>query len=288
MRLTAAAAFLAVLGTCAGESFKCGACQEVVKAIGSLVDSPVPQFAVDTIAVLVCEEKLPGQGGDHCRPGPDGSISWQCKDMCRGVVREHGREVLFLATHILLDPPEFCSSLNLCPPVNASTEPLYPAVDLASQQPVISEELPATFDVLHVSDIHLDPLYVQGTSTDCGEPVCCHRRDGPGGANTSAGTFGSTACDTPRVLLNTMMDHWATMPERPLFAVFTGDSPPHNIWDQSREFNLGASHEIAQALKRGLGSIPMFPAIGNHEAVRGGGGGSLWPPRSRPGRSAHS
>ena len=34
--------------------------------------------------------------------------------------------------------------------------------------------------VLHITDIHYDPLYTPGLSNDCGEPLCCRIPNKPG------------------------------------------------------------------------------------------------------------
>jgi hypothetical protein len=48
--------------------------------------------------------------------------------------------------------------------------------------------------VLHISDLHYDPLYTPGLSSQCGEPLCCRPPNGPGVAPHIAGYWGDFNC----------------------------------------------------------------------------------------------
>ena len=39
-----------------------------------------------------------------------------------------------------------------------------------------------TMNVLHISDLHWDRMYMEGTNAECGEPLCCRSNDGPPGS----------------------------------------------------------------------------------------------------------
>lgn len=46
-------------------------------------------------------------------------------------------------------------------------------------------------DVVQITDIHVDPYYVPGSSAECGEPLCCRATSGPvKGPGKSAGVWG--------------------------------------------------------------------------------------------------
>ena len=34
------------------------------------------------------------------------------------------------------------------------------------------------YKILHLSDVHIDHLYAENTSTSCGEPLCCREYNG--------------------------------------------------------------------------------------------------------------
>ncbi|XP_068026251.1 sphingomyelin phosphodiesterase [Melanerpes formicivorus] len=48
---------------------------------------------------------------------------------------------------------------------------------------------------------------------------------------------------------------------------WTGDIPAHDVWRQSRSDQLGALRTVTQLLRRHLGTVPVYPAVGNHEAT---------------------
>lgn len=46
-------------------------------------------------------------------------------------------------------------------------------------------------DIVQITDIHVDPYYVPGSSAECGEPLCCRATSGPAkGASKIAGVWG--------------------------------------------------------------------------------------------------
>ncbi|KXJ15601.1 Sphingomyelin phosphodiesterase [Exaiptasia diaphana] len=93
--------------------------------------------------------------------------------------------------------------------------------------------------VLHISDIHLDPLYQEGASSDCGEPLCCRKTDPQAEPGNGAGKYGDYACDTPLITLENMLKHINDTQEFD-YALWTGDIPAHNVWNQSRADQLQA------------------------------------------------
>jgi sphingomyelin phosphodiesterase len=57
----------------------------------------------------------------------------------------------------------------------------------------------ATMQVLHITDVHVDPNYMPGSNARCQEPTCC-RNDtlGPVRPGGGAGYWGDYRdCDTP-------------------------------------------------------------------------------------------
>ena len=66
-------------------------------------------------------------------------------------------------------PPSPSSS----PPPPPSYSPLPPPPPLQPGNPVTG--------VLHITDIHYDPLYTPGLTHDCGEPLCCRPPNAKGG-----------------------------------------------------------------------------------------------------------
>lgn len=68
---------------------------------------------------------------------------------------------------------EFCITfLGLCdyPDVEEWDIP-FPSEKPRGGRPTPSGQDP--IKVVHYSDIHIDQLYVEGSSTDCNKPICC-------------------------------------------------------------------------------------------------------------------
>lgn len=51
------------------------------------------------------------------------------------------------------------------------------------------------------------------------------------------------------------------------YIIWTGDLPAHDIWNQTKEENLSILKETVAQLLKMFPGIPIFPALGNHEAV---------------------
>jgi hypothetical protein len=58
----------------------------------------------------------------------------------------------------------------------------------------------------------------------------------------------------------------ASLKPPPDFVLYTGDDPPHDIWEQSREWNLLAITKINGLMNQYLPNVPVFSCVGNHEA----------------------
>lgn len=51
------------------------------------------------------------------------------------------------------------------------------------------------------------------------------------------------------------------------YIIWTGDLPPHDIWNQTKESNLNILRETIEQLILYFPNIPIFPALGNHESA---------------------
>lgn len=48
---------------------------------------------------------------------------------------------------------------------------------------------------------------------------------------------------------------------------WTGDLQPHDIWNQTREESLSILRLTTEMIFRTFPNVPVFPSLGNHEAV---------------------
>jgi sphingomyelin phosphodiesterase len=135
--------------------------------------------------------------------------------------------------------------------------------EAASKQNWKTREVPSKGKgkFLHITDIHLDPLYKAGTNTKCDTPLCCREEYGAG----NAGIWGDYACDLPLSTLHHMLQFIAINFSLD-FILWTGDNPPHDIWQESRAGQLARTAALTQILHTYFPNTPIFPAIGNHES----------------------
>ena len=128
------------------------------------------------------------------------------------------------------------------------------------------------FKVLQISDIHIDPQYAEGTNAVCGEPLCC-RASSPGShkqisADRKAGYWGDYRdCDIP---LRTVEETFRFIRENHPdidYILWTGDIPPHDIWNQTRESQLELINVVGNLFDQYFGNIPIYPVVGNHESL---------------------
>ena len=49
--------------------------------------------------------------------------------------------------------------------------------------------------------------------------------------------------------------------------IWTGDIPPHDIWNNSRQEAVYLLHSVSKVIHKYLGYLPVFPALGNHESA---------------------
>jgi len=85
-------------------------------------------------------------------------------------------------------------------------------------------------------------------------------------ASNSAGPFGEFNCDLAPDTLTAWVAALQKLTPRPDFVLWTGDDSPDNLWAQSRGIILDAAKAVTAAVKEAFGSVPVFPALGNHES----------------------
>ena len=118
--------------------------------------------------------------------------------------------------------------------------------------------------ILHISDIHLDTQYLEGSINTCDDIICCHRENGMAEkVSLAAGYYGDYKCDTPTPLLDqTIKFIKNTHPDLKLLLV-TGDMSAHNEWAKSIESNVNITGIVKKKLAE-LGVDIVF-SLGNNE-----------------------
>ena len=210
---------------------------------------------------------------------------WQCENLC--LIVKSWAPTVFEVLKDVKDADGVCEQLGYCPAETAAQEEEATTAEVnveaeAELERLVSEAEPQTFSTRqttgfrlgHLSDVHTNLEYKEGTWTECGLPSCC-RPDPYSGRdkmtqNTTAGLYGDYNCDGPVSLLESLArDIAAQNAASPMKGlVITGDIVDHKVWDQSRAGNTQSVITQSDILAKGLppvATLPVFPALGNHE-----------------------
>lgn len=131
-----------------------------------------------------------------------------------------------------------------------------------------------TFNVLHISDFHVDLDYTVGAESDCSQSMCCtpHSYNKAAGDNEillPARTYGGYHCDAPRALLKSAMDSVASVHRDKdfEFAIFTGDMADHDELQYASQEDAIESEKVSYRLmKESVGDLPFYITLGNHDS----------------------
>jgi len=149
-------------------------------------------------------------------------------------------------------------------------------VEYKSQKSVFKEK-PVPLKVLHLADLHIDPLYKAGSTAECDNHIlCCQEQYGypdpnkplPAGArNPGAGQFGDNrTCDAPMEMLELALSHvQKTHPDIDV-VYMTGDLVPHNIWYTNQEENSEIIRDVSAVIRNYFPDTRVIPCLGNHES----------------------
>ncbi len=127
--------------------------------------------------------------------------------------------------------------------------------------------------ILHLTDVHYDDRYSVGSPTQCvlGEPGsilngigCCHYYDIPKENSQPASKYGDYNCDTPLLLLTTILKHIKNI-TYPDFIIYTGDSASHHDITQSIGENLDAIKTVTDEIRNIFPNTKLYPVLGNHD-----------------------
>ncbi|EGG23426.1 sphingomyelinase [Cavenderia fasciculata] len=213
-------------------------------------------------------------------------------DVCHGVMNTFVPIIWDVIVTDNINPMTLCELFRICQPNSTATEqhnqfhnnnnnnmntfsnldlvktleekPVHTYPDISAQKPI--REGNTTFKgkgyFLQLADIHFDAYYLEGSNPNCGKPLCC--RDGTG----DAGFYGHYQCDIPLVTVKTMFERIVELTQTlPIdLILWTGDSPPHDVWMQTEEKQTTATQTLTELVHLFFPDTIVFPAIGNHES----------------------
>ncbi|GJE99928.1 sphingomyelin phosphodiesterase [Phanerochaete sordida] len=192
-------------------------------------------------------------------------------DVCAGLVSASGPILAHDLRQISAagqTATKFCDAVfGLCdpPPVNAFTVP-FPK--RAPAHPTTFKSTGKTpFQVVHISDVHIDRFYTVGADANCTKSICCRNfGDETGPPTEPAGPNGNARCDAPETLADSMYEAIQQFAPHAAFTLFTGDVVDHTDWLVNKSvvtFDLAAfNFDMVTKLKG-----PIYPAIGNHDTA---------------------
>lgn len=236
----------------------CFVCKFGVALLQHFVETDKPEEEIAHIAYTVCS-----------------TLKLDSDRVCAGIVNLFKDEMMYIFRRTTLGPQEVCGVLlgNECAritsPLHNWTVPLTP-FPKPQLEDVVEPPLGAPVSrVLHLSDTHLDPYYLEGANADCKELMCCRIADGPAPtAAQAAGKWGDYRnCDTPLRTLKHMLKHIRENHQID-YVLWTGDIPPHDVWNTSQSEQVHLLHSVSQLMEKHLPGVPIYPALGNHESAR--------------------
>lgn len=201
------------------------------------------------------------------------SLKIETERVCRGIVESFAPELLTVLDKLILNPGAVCSTLfDDCGNPDNPLDNWNVTFPPTPQPPPMNHSIPKagspTLRVLHLTDIHYDSEYVEGGIAECGEPLCCREASPtPLNATEGAGKFGDYRdCDMPLWTLEHMFATLAAQNDTFDYVIWTGDVPPHNVWNQSRDDQLRTIQAVVDLFLKYLPGKMVYPSLGNHES----------------------
>ncbi|KAK6188840.1 hypothetical protein SNE40_004938 [Patella caerulea] len=240
----------------------CHICEEFIKLINIHITSNSTFQYFRAPAVVLCSRVSQLAGFGH--------------SICNGIIDTYGPTILYVADQLILDPQTTCRELSFCVPKLISNQQSSKFHRFTQDKPQIQLDYPMspemtskgdkptkTLSVLQISDIHVDKFYKPGSPSNCDIYLCCHE-DVNG--TKPAGYYGEYSCDLPWWTVDVLVDSIKQIEPPPDFIIYTGDSPPHDIWKESWKGQLATDRDVIDFLNDRFDGINIYPTLGNHES----------------------
>ena len=123
--------------------------------------------------------------------------------------------------------------------------------------------------MLHVTDIHTDTKYAEGSIGNCIDPFCCRKDSKPDKKEKieNSGRWGYLGkCDLP---VNTLINFIETVASeiQPDIVIWTGDNPSHAEWEDDTTQQIYTVTKLFTNLlnEKISNKTVIYPSLGNHE-----------------------
>ncbi|KAG8195711.1 hypothetical protein JTE90_002974 [Oedothorax gibbosus] len=236
----------------------CFVCKFGIALLQHFVETEKPKEDIAHIAYTICA-----------------TLKLDSDRVCAGIVNIFKDEFYHIFQRNQLGPQEVCGVLlgGECARITSPLHNWTVALTPFPKPPVQEVQQPKKYQpktrVLHLSDTHLDPYYLEGANADCKELMCCRIADGPAPTpEQAAGKWGDYRnCDTPLRTLENMLKH-ITATHKIDYVLWTGDIPPHDVWNTTKPEQVRLLHLVSRILAKHLPGVPVYPALGNHESAK--------------------
>ncbi|XP_017480065.1 PREDICTED: sphingomyelin phosphodiesterase-like [Rhagoletis zephyria] len=241
----------------------CTTCRSTVNVMARMFRDDDGEFAGDDT-----EAQLKSIALDICI-----RLELQTTEVCSQLIDFNLPTFVYIVKNSKIDSRTLCSlfmQYNFCNVRNADynwtlaidggdTEVSAPKSDLPNKN---GNEL----KILHLTDIHYDPLYAPGALAECVEPMCCQQGAGSTESDKAAGYWGDYRdCDAPWQTIDDAFNHIKKTHSSIDYIYQTGDIVDHMVWGTSTEKNADALKRVNDRLAELFPGIPVYPCIGNHE-----------------------
>lgn len=115
----------------------------------------------------------------------------------------------------------------------------------------------------------MDLEYAENSSTKCNFITCCRAKYGfPDTNHNKAGKYGSYECDTSLDLIISMGE-FINKEIKPDVILWTGDSVPHNMWEEKNyKEKIKYLETVTDYFKANFTNTTLYPSMGNHDFER--------------------
>lgn len=205
--------------------------------------------------------------------------SWELKyEVCKGSIDLWQKTVVDAIIEHYLDHEYICSSRFVCQFSHyVELDPDDYARRLLQDKPNSTEieefhrknerHVNKTYKVLHITDLHTDFVYEEGSLGRCDDFVCCRKYNGKSPRKEdAAGRWGFMGnCDLPIVTVYNFLEH-VKNEVKPDLILWTGDSNSHSVWNSTQQETINVVTFLCLLMKEKFNyTMPIYPAIGNHE-----------------------
>ena len=197
------------------------------------------------------------------------------EEACQGFVDNYGPIVLENFFSRYIDSHFLCEKVDLCPVLtpkkfidpDAYANRVLEGKKLVKEKEKVNEN-GNLIRMLQVTDLHLDPKFKEGYSTECLKPICCREpaTEEQKKQGKVAGKYGFEGkCDIGEELFKSFVEHASN--QNVDFVIWTGDNAPHDTWEGSQD----GVFKISQNLKEMMDArfkdkkTPIYYSLGNHE-----------------------